>query len=235
MSLGFEPTPTLLLILPVLLLLIAAILDYFFNKGKAPKSKKEITSLLTEHKGLYSDFDLSFANNIEQKLNDLISQMSGGAGVTGLDALREAKEFYESRIRDISAYARNPQAFGGYRLAENKMPNDIIGTYEAKIRQAITQLDKVEDKLDPKDALKKQEATKAHIEGIKEEITKIGSQLKSIITFEKDKFPEIEEALKDSGGEATQDSLIPLIPAALGILIGLYVIVTRPGLVFWFF
>lgn len=234
MSLGFEPTPTLLLILPILLLIIAAALDFFLKKGKGPKSIKEVSSLVNDHNNLYKDFDLSFADTIEQKLNALISQVTGGAGVTGLDALRDAKEFYDSRIRDISAYARSPKAFGGYRPAENKQPNDIIGTYESKIKQAITQLSKVEDKLDTKEAEKKQEATKASIEGIKEDISKVAAQLKNIITFEKEKFPEIEEALKQGGGEAEQESIIPLIPAALGILIGLYVIVTRPGLVFWF-
>ncbi|MHC1738049.1 MAG: hypothetical protein AB9882_08585 [Ignavibacteriaceae bacterium] len=234
MSLGFEPTPTLLLILPVLLLLIAAILDYFFNKGKAPKSKKEITSLVNEHRDLFKNLDTSFAENIEKKLNDLFNQV-GGSSSPGLDVVRDAKEFYESRIRDISAYARNPQAFGGYRLAEKKMPNDIIGTYESKIKQALVQLDQVQDKIDPKEAERHKETTKANIDEIKKEISQVATNLKTIITFEKEKFPEIEEAINVAGGEVEKESIYPLIPAALGILIGLYVIVTRPGLVFWFF
>lgn len=233
MSLGFEPTQTLLLILPVLLLIIAAILDYFFNKGKAPKSKKEVSALVNEHRDLFKNLDTSFAENIEKKLNDLFDQISGGSAPSGLAAIREAKEFYDSRIRDISAYSRNPQAFG-YELAKNKPPTDIIRTYEAKVKEAQTALSKVETTFSDEKAAEQKGLMKKNIEDMKNELSQVAAQLKSIITFEKEKFPEIEEALKDTGGEAGQDSLIPLIPAALGILIGLYVIVTRPGLVFWF-
>ena len=163
----------------------------------------------------------------------LFKQISEAPAQKGIKDLQEANIFYKNNLESIKAYARNPQAFK-YKFADDKPATSIIRAYQTKVQIAEEALAKL-NLLDDQSREKQIEEARLELEQIKNDLALLTDQQKNILSFEKNKFVKVEDAIKEIKGEAKEDSLYPLIPAAIGILIGLYVLVTRPELVFWFF
>lgn len=226
MELGFEPVSGILLILPPILLIVAAGLHYFvFTKKEA--SSKDLGGISAKMQNINELLKKVNFNSIEEKIKELeefFGDSKSFENHTGMILLKELKEFYASRIRDVVAYSRNPNAFS-YEFAKSGKSKDVIVFYEAKVKQLKEEIEKKPIIVDENEAEKNKQLAKEKIENIKKELNNLVAVLESINKNISEEDLDLLANVKSSTDD--KDPIISIALAGLGLAIGLYVVVTN--------